>query len=94
MHGDLYPEFFAEVGCIATVVKIAMGKDDQLEVPWMAACVIEFFFDLSAPVGPACVDEDETSIGFDKVAIDGDVQEEGFSDGFYFHDGPPLLMIV
>jgi hypothetical protein len=67
------------------MVKIAMGQHNQTEFSWLAPCAFEFFFDLVSPIGPPSIDQDESATGFDKVAIDGNIQDERLRDGYYLH---------
>ena len=60
----------SEIGGIAGVVKVAMGKHDELEMAWLTTCADEFSLKFGALVGPAGVDEDNSGVGFYEIAVD------------------------
>jgi len=70
VHGDWGAELLAKIDGIASVIKIAMRQDDQLEIARLTARAGEFFFNCGALIRTARVDQEIAGVGGDEITID------------------------
>jgi hypothetical protein len=59
-----------EVGGVADVIEIAMGKNDQLERAWDAPSCTELSNEDLAGIRTSGVDKDVADIGEDEITVD------------------------
>ena len=69
VHGDFCPVLLPEVSGVVSMVGIAVGQNDKLQVSGLAPRAGKFFFEFGALAFKPGVDQDATAFGFDQVAI-------------------------